>query len=210
MVHCKNGHHHKPETKKTQKKLKLKNQSQDDDGDYSDALKFSNVPQFKCAAISYIAGYVAQMVQKKTTRHVCHEAVGSREHECESAFLTLKHRGNLFKPAANVISVCTETEKCFPRMLASTNGRFPQGEGIPDAIAVSVLNGVKIHATYKELDEHMLDTTVNDNHVFKLIKTVSKWYCKVRLYQLGKTITEMSTITKMRKKLNRRVLFEHQ
>ena len=125
----------------------------------------------------YIAGYVAQMVQKKTTRHVCHEAVGSREHECESAFLTLKHRGNLFKPAANVI-LCTETEKCFPRMLASTNGRFPQGEGIPDAIAVSVLNG---DATYKELDEHMLDTTVNDNHVFKLIKTVSKWYCKVRI-----------------------------
>ena len=192
----------KPETKK--------NQSQDDDGDYSDAPKFSNVPQFKCTAISYIAGYVAQMVQKKTTCRVCHEAVGSREQECESAFLTLKHRGNLFKPAASVISVCTETEKCFQRMLASTNGRLPQGEGIPDAIAVSVLNGVNIQATFKELDEHMLDTTVNDNHVFKLIKTVSKCYCKVRLYQLGKTITEMSTITKVRKKLNKSVLFEHQ
>ena len=48
----------KPETKK--------NQSQDDDDDdYSDAPKFSNVPEFKCAAISYIAGYVAQIVQKK-------------------------------------------------------------------------------------------------------------------------------------------------
>ena len=115
------------------------------------------------------------MVQKKTTCHVCHEAVGSREHECESAFLTLKHRGNLFKPAASVISVCNETEKCF-----------------------------------QELDEHMLDTTVNDNHVFKLIKTVSKCYCKVQLYQLGKTTTEMSTITKVIKKLNKRVLFEHQ
>ena len=82
--------------------------------------------------------------------------------------------------------MCTETEKCFQRVLASTNGRLAQGEGIPDAIAVSVLNGVNIKATFKELDEHMLDTTVNDNHVFKLIKTVSKCYCKVRLYQLGK------------------------
>ena len=69
------------------------------------------------------------MVQKRTTCCVCREAVGSREHKCESAFLTLKDRGNLFKPAASVISVCTETEKCFQRMLASTNGRFPQGEG---------------------------------------------------------------------------------
>jgi hypothetical protein len=87
------------------------NQSQDDDSDYSDAPCFSNVSEFKNAAISYIAGYVAQMVQKKTTCCVCHEAVGSREHRCESAFLTLKDRGNLFKPAASVISVCTE--KCY-------------------------------------------------------------------------------------------------
>ena len=56
-------------------------------------------------------------------------------------------------------------------MLASTNGRLPQGEGIPDAIAVCIE-----WPTFKELDEHMLDTTVNDNHVFKLIKTVSKSY----------------------------------
>ena len=95
-------------------------------------------------------------------------------------------------------------------MLASTNGRLPQGEGIPDAIAVSVLNGVNIQATFKELNEHMLDTTVNDNHVFELVKTVSKCYYKVRLYQLGKTTTEMATKTKVRKKLNKRVLFEHQ
>ena len=150
------------------------------------------------------------MVQKRTTCCVCHEAVGSREHKCESAFLTLKDRGNLFKPAASVTSVCTETEKCFQRMLASTNGRLPQGEGIPDAIAASVWNGIDIQATFKELDEHMLDTTVNDNHVFKLIKTVSKCYCKVRLYQLGKTTTEMATKTKVRKKLSKLVLFEHQ
>ena len=186
------------------------NQSQDDDSDYSDAPSFSNVSEFKSAAISYIAGYVAQMVQKKTTCCVCHEAVGSREHRCESAFLTLKDRGNLFKPAASVISVCTETERCFQRMLASTNGRLPQGKGIPDAIVVSVLNSIDIRATFKELDGHMLNTTVTDNHVFTLIKTISKCYCKVRLYQLGKTTTEMATKTKVRKKLSKLVLFEHQ
>ena len=74
------------------------------------------------------------MVYKKTTCRVCLEAVGSLEHRCESAFLTLKDR-NSFRPAAIVISVCTETEKCIRRMLASTNGRLPQGKGIPDVIA---------------------------------------------------------------------------
>ena len=41
------------------------NQSQDDDSDYSDAPSFSNISELKSAATSYIAGYVAQMVQKK-------------------------------------------------------------------------------------------------------------------------------------------------
>ena len=37
-------------------------------------------------------------MQKKTTC-TCHEAVGSRQHKNESAFLTLRDRGDLFKPA---------------------------------------------------------------------------------------------------------------
>ena len=56
----------------------------------------------------------------------------------------------------------TGTENCFRRMLASTNCSLSQGEGISDAIAVSLLSP-------QELNEHMLDTTLNDNHVFKLI-----------------------------------------
>ena len=169
------------------------NQNQDDDDDYSDAPSFSTVSEFKMAAISYMAGYVAQMVQKKTTCSVCHEAVGSRQHRSESAFLTLKDRGNLFKPAVSVIAVCTETERCFQRMLAATDGRLPQGKGIPDAIALSVLNSMNMKVTFKDLDTHMLATTVNDNHTFTLIKSISKNYSKVRLYHLGKTTTEMAT-----------------
>ena len=148
--------------------------------------------------------------RKKNTCRVCHEAVCSKRYKCESAFLTLKDRENLFKPAASVISVCTETEKCFQGMLLSTNGRLPQGEGIPYAIAFAIFNSINIQTTFKDLDEHMLDTAVDDNHVFKLIKTVSKCCCKVRLYQLGKTTHEMATKTKVRKKLNKLFLFEHQ
>ena len=79
------------------------NQSQDDESDYNDAPSFSNVSEF--AAVS---GCVAQLDgAEKNTYGVCHI----------SAFLTLKNRENLFKPAPSVMSVCTETEKCFPQML---------------------------------------------------------------------------------------------
>ena len=102
-----------------------------------------------------MAGYVAQMVQKKTTSSACHEAVGSRQHKSESAFLTFKRQGNLFKPAESVIAVCTETERCFQQMLATTKGRLPQGKGIPDAIALSIWNSINMETTFKDLDTHV-------------------------------------------------------
>ena len=80
-----------------------------------------------------MAGYVAQMVQKKTTCCACHEAVGSRQHKTESAFLTFRDRGDLFKLAESVIAVCSETERCFQRKLAAAEGRLPQGKGIPES-----------------------------------------------------------------------------
>ena len=128
-------------------------------------MKFT---ECKKAVISYMAGYIAQMVQKKINCPVCHEAVGSRNHKNESAFLTLKYRGKLFKPTASVIVICNETERCFQRMLAATNGNLLQGKGIPDGIAVSVLNGIDLRTTFKDLDAHMLNTTVHENHIYSL------------------------------------------
>ena len=118
-------------------------------------LAFQMFLSLKALQYLTLLGMLLRWCREKTTCYVCHEAVGSRKHKCESAFLTLKDQGTLFKPAASIISVCTETEKCFQQMLASTNGRLPQGEGIPDAIAVSVLKGINIQATFQELDGHM-------------------------------------------------------
>ena len=63
------------------------NENQNVHDDYSDAPGFSGVSEF---GMSYVADYVVQMVQKKTTCSSCHEAVGSRQCKSESAFLTLK------------------------------------------------------------------------------------------------------------------------
>ena len=71
-------------------------------------------------------------------------------------------------------------------MPTSTNENLPQVRGIPDAIATAVSSGIDSANIFKNLDEHMLATPVNDNHTFSLIKTISQCYSKVRLYHLGK------------------------
>ena len=69
----------------------------------------------------------------------------------------MKDRSKLHKPTQSVIHVCEETEKCFQRMLATTDGKLPHGRGIPDAIAVSVLLALKVSSLFTELDDHMHD-----------------------------------------------------
>ena len=129
----------------------------------------------------------------------------------ETEFLQLKDRGGLFKPSKSVIKVCEEAEKCIQRMMAVTNGKLPRCKGIPDTIAVSVLNDLGSSNVFAELNEHMFEFSfTEENHVFALIKRLVKCYCKVRFYHLGKEATLKETGPKIRKKLNKIILFKGQ
>lgn len=88
------------------------------DHDYADVPNIFHLSEYKKAAISYIAGFVAKMVEKQLLCMCCN-ALGSKN---------LKDRGGL-KPTQSVIKVCEETGKCFDRMLASTGGNLPQYMG---------------------------------------------------------------------------------
>ena len=95
--------------------------------------------------------------------------------------------------------------------MAVTNGKLPRCKGIPDTIAVSVLNDLGSSNVFAELNEHMFEFSfTEENHVFALIKRLVKCYCKVRFYHLGKEATLKETGPKIRKKLNKIILFKGQ
>jgi hypothetical protein len=180
------------------------------DHDYCDSPNIVCLSEYKKAAISYIGGYVAQMVKKQVPCITCCQALGSRNHTADASFLKLKDRGFLFKATPSVLMVCEETEKCFQRMLMSTGGNLPRCKGLTDAISVAVLGNLDRAKVFTDLDNHMLEMAVNENHTFILIKVIAKCYCKVRLHHLGKVATEKVEGEKVRKKLNKLVLFNHQ
>lgn len=161
------------------------------DHDYTDAPNITSISEFKQAAISFMAGYVAKMVAKQLLCDKCSSSLGSTATGTapQSAFMVLKDRGGLFKPSPSVVKVCEETEKCFERLLAVTGGNLPRTKGIPDAIAVSVLGSTNHSKVFTELDNHMVDSPVDENHVFALIKSIAKSYSKIRFYHLGKETT---------------------
>ena len=59
--------------------------------------------------------------------------------------------GGLFKLTTSVVKVCIEAEKAITKMLITTNGKLPQGKGIPDAIALSVLWALGTSQIFQEL-----------------------------------------------------------
>ena len=150
------------------------------------------------------------MVEKKIKCYTCCKALGSKDHDAESSFLSLKDKGGLIKPTKSVINVCIATEHCFQQILSRTGGHLPESKGLPNAIATSVLTTINMATMFKDLDEHMLDTTVTDNHTLTLIKAISTCYSKVRFYHLGKLYTDNMSSNKIRKKLTKLVLFQHQ
>ena len=178
--------------------------------DYTDVPNVAVLSEYKKAAVSYIAGYVARMAAKRMSCLDCCEALGSKTNSPSSAFLAFKDHGGLFKPSSDVIKICEETEKQFLRMLAANQGKLPQCKGIPDAIATSVLSDLNLSRLFKGIEGHMFDSAVDDNHIFNLIKTVAKCFCKVRLHHLGKEKTEQITTDKVRKKLSKLILFKNQ
>jgi len=83
-------------------------------------------------------------------------------------------------------------------------------QGIPAAIATAVLGDLNLRTVFNELDGHMTDSAADENHVYSLIKTIVKYYCKVRLHHLGKENTQDMSWPTIRKKLSKLVLFRHQ
>ena len=72
-----------------------------------------------------------------------------------------------------------------------------------DANAISVLEDLPMRNLFPELNAHIMDLAVEDNHIFPLIKKVSKTYSKIRLYHLVKITSEKATGENVRKKLTK-------
>ena len=63
---------------------------------------------------------------------------------------------------------------------------------------------------FPELNDHMMEMAVEDNHVYQLVKNVSKNYSKIRFYHLGRELTDKITGVPIRHKLSKLIHQKHQ
>ena len=186
------------------------------DHDYADVpnTNTTTLSEYKQSVVTYIAGFVVRMVCRKIHCPECQLALVGNDYNplagtigCQ--FLGLKDRGGLVKPSPCVVNICQETEKCFSRMHAVLGGQLPLTRSIVSAITHTVLStmGSKCFAT---LQEHMFDSTVDNYHVFNLIKCIAHCYSTIRMHHLAKQKTFVVNGANVRKQLSEQILFKHQ
>ena len=122
----------------------------------------------------------------------------------------MKTRGGLIKATNSVIMVCQETEKCFQKIKNVLGGKLPPDFGIDKVICLSVLRNIQVNKFFNDLDTHVMDGSVTDNHVVSLIKTIAVSYSKVRLHHMARESNESIIGKKVRKELSRLVIFKNQ
>ena len=71
-------------------------------------------------------------------------------------------------------------------MLITTSQKLPQCKNVQEGIAAAVLRTIDVKQVFTNLEDHMLDCIVTENHIFLLIKVAAKTYCKIRLLSFGK------------------------
>ena len=95
-------------------------------------------------------------------------------------------------------------------MLITTSQKLPQCKNVQEGIAAAVLRTIDVKQVFTNLEDHMLDCIVTENHIFLLIKVVAKTYCKIRPYHLGKEKTQTISYDRIRHKFSKLILFNHQ
>lgn len=177
-----------------------------EDDSLSHLPDIDNLSEYKEAAISYITGFIVKKMKEKVTCMPCSQALTSDDFVHQ--FITLKDRGGLQKPSPGITAVCQATERCFPRLLKTNEGRVPQGRGTTAAIVTQVLSDCSEKNLFPQLHSHMFDTCVEANHVHVLVKMASAWYCKVRLNHIARRETDKIKEGKVvRKKLTKLIHF---
>ena len=156
------------------------------DHDYCDVSNAIELSEYKEAAISYIAGYVVRMVEKKIHCPQCIAALTTSKESVPDLFVTWKSNGGLKLPSDGLLKVCKETEKCVMRMLNVNGGGLPHSCGLSNAIANTVLQVCVESRVFSMLDQHMFDSTTVNNHIFNLIKSCAESYVKIRMHHLSK------------------------
>ena len=97
------------------------------------------------------------------------------------------------------------------RILKCNDGTLPQhSNNFVSTLTSSIVTELAAKQIFLELNDHMLDLTVESNHVYTLMECTTPCFIKMTMHALAESYIEIITGNKVQKELSKHVLFEHQ
>ena len=97
------------------------------------------------------------------------------------------------------------------RIFNCNDGSLPQHSNyFVSTLALSIVTELAAKQIFLDLNDHMLDLTVESNHVYTLMKCITQCFIKITMHALAESYIEKFTGNKVHKQLSKHVHFEHQ
>ncbi|KAH8034337.1 hypothetical protein HPB51_023341 [Rhipicephalus microplus] len=150
--------------------------------------------------------FVARKIATTNTCELCIEALHGAD---TSLLVRQKNRGGLFYPSEDVVSLCETAEKGLRRLQASTQC-LKNIHANTKQLVLEILSQSLEKRWFSQLEQHLFDVDVLDNHIYNLSKQVLELYIKIRLHHMTKERSRELVKDKVRSLLSRLVIFRNQ
>lgn len=170
--------------------------------------------EFSENVISYISGFVVKVVQKEIKCSTCIEALRFSEDIDESdttlKLISRKSNGGLILPSLSVREVCKRTEKKI-QIISKILEHLPPKDTFMNLLLKDSESLLFNENIFISLNNHVYDYAIDEVlHKKKLITAIIKCYGAIRINSIIKKINDDISGEKIRKTLNKLILFKHQ
>lgn len=161
--------------------------------------------------VGYIAGYVVRKAEKNLKCDICRSALRGQFH-CKPSFTLLnsKNRGGLVYPSADVMAVCSESEKVFREALSCSGEKKILPKFTIHKCTSNVLNYFLNREIFASLNDHMFSQSPLENHIIQLIRVIATTFLEIRFFYVGKRFTSAAMNGNIRHMYTKLVIFKGQ
>jgi len=157
----------------------------------------------------YIAGFVVRRLLAKLKCTNCRQLLLALPDELAGAFLQLRDKGGLVKPAPNVTAVVRAAEKHIRFLVASDKPAHSMAR-LGAKLEYSVMHSVLTNKLFM-FSDHSVETSDGvNNHELTLVRQIVRLYLDIRKFHILKNWNLASAGKNVRQVLTKTVLFKNQ
>ena len=179
-----------------------------DDEDLTSVPDLSRLSPFVDDIVIYVAGFVCFQLKKTVKCMSCILALLFDYEASESNLLNRKSYGGLSQPPNDVVLLCRRAESCLRAEQGNSN--IMKRKNVLQYLTCAVLSSVAGTDVFACLNSHVFDQTAEYNHIIMLMKAVISQYIKIRLHHIAFLHNESQAKRRVRHKLTKLILFNHE